>query len=538
MTKLLRLSHTLKRLKFPQLYGKLAQRLGAIPNVKYHDGYSDVLTCENFKLFHNRDLCWQEDLFVFLNHSRKYEQSQSFWKMNEAPKLWAYHLHYFDDLGSNKAKERKTFYDSLILDWVENCEEITGDAWESYTVSRRIRNWVKWFLHFKEENKTTFDSLSRQVSYLSYNLETFIQANHLLTNLVAIMMGQCLLKGSVRLAFSDEELEKKLIFQLEEQFLDDGTHYELSPMYQSLILEELIDLYVLLDVSGRFPNAKSCLKIIIENGYKALHILTRPDGVVSYFNDSTGGIALHLEEFAEYGRLANLNFEKEHENFYLKDAGYIRIGDKKYFESIVDVGDIRCSYQPGHTHADNLSFELYWNKNPLLINTGVSTYDVNSRRLFERGAKSHNCLVVNGQNMTDVWSSFRVGKASRSKVLSNSQISVSATHNGYQNFGLEHTRKIEASVEQFDIKDSVVSTRGNEVSVYYHFAPKVKVKDLKYLELENGERFELEKDSLLEWSLEKSLYSETFGVQKEIFVLIGKTQLQGQAEFYLKVKKI
>ena len=36
--------------------------------------------------------------------------------------------------------------------------------------------------------------------------------------------------------------KKEYLHQLKEQILEDGGHYELSPMYHNIILEDLIDL--------------------------------------------------------------------------------------------------------------------------------------------------------------------------------------------------------------------------------------------------------------------------------------------------------
>ena len=55
------------------------------------------------------------------------------------------------------------------------------------------------------------------------------------------------------------------------------------------------------------------------------------------------------------------------------------------------MGSIGPSYQPGHAHADELNFELFYKGSPIIVDTGVSTYEKNERRLRE-DLNSHNVL--------------------------------------------------------------------------------------------------------------------------------------------------
>lgn len=521
---IVRLGHTLKRLKLPQVYGKIFQKLRLLPVRRFYVSYEQPLSLVCFRQFHTRPLCWSDNSFTFLNYRREWEDSSRFWLKNEAPKLWAYHLHYFDDLGSLLAS--KDEYNFLIDKWIEHCNQIKGDAWESYTVSRRIRNWVKWFLKSNELNEKRLTSLAKQISFLSFNLETFIQANHLLTNLVAIMMGQTYFQGRLKLAFSNDRLEKLLISELDEQFLEDGTHYELSPMYQSLILEELIDLYAVLSEGSLFPTVLKRLKVIIPDGLVALSLLSRPNGYPSHFNDSTGEIALRFKDLLEYSKLAGFDLENFKSLGSLNDAGYFRIGKRTGFTSLIDAGDIRCSYQPGHTHADTLSFETYWKDELVFINPGVSTYDVNETRVYERGATAHNCLVVDNRNMIDIWSSFRVGKSSQANVISYDSSSLLAEHNGYREIGGNHKRHFSIEDFFFKITDYVHLKKEAEITLYFHLHPDVKVESMSKITLSNGDILYLELDGSMEWSSEQYKYSESFGVQREAIRIVGKAQVK------------
>ena len=61
-------------------------------------------------------------------------------------------------------------------------------------------------------------------------------ANHLLENAFALFMG-----GMVTVSDILDAGRSLLKTQLQEQVLEDGMHYERSPMYQMIVLERLLD---------------------------------------------------------------------------------------------------------------------------------------------------------------------------------------------------------------------------------------------------------------------------------------------------------
>ena len=69
------------------------------------------------------------------------------------------------------------------------------------------------------------------------------------------------------------------------------------------------------------------------------------------------------------------------------------------------------------------------------MNSGVSEYGESSERLRQRGTASHNTLMINNEDSSEVWSGFRVAKRARAfvqKVEFDAAVQrVSAFHNGY-----------------------------------------------------------------------------------------------------------
>ena len=53
---------------------------------------------------------------------------------------------------------------------------------------------------------------------------------------------------------------------------------------------------------------------------------------------------------------------------------------------------------------------MFYSGTPIIVDTGISTYEKNDARFKERSSISHNCISINCQNLSDVWAGFRVGK--------------------------------------------------------------------------------------------------------------------------------
>ena len=145
------------------------------------------------------------------------------------------------------------------------------------------------------------------------------------------------------------------------------------------------------------------------------------------------------------------------------------------FSLFANVGSIGPSYQPGHAHADELNFELFYKGVPIIVDTGVSTYEKNDRRLLERSTSSHNCVVLGG-NSSDVWSGFRVGRRTIVQINLDNDQKLAATHNG---FGTLTSRNFDSSVQgQLTLTDKLEyqsTSKGYYGTGYLHLHPDVHI---------------------------------------------------------------
>ena len=61
------------------------------------------------------------------------------------------------------------------------------------------------------------------------------------------------------------------------------------------------------------------------------------------------------------------------------------------YQVILDVAEIGPIYQPGHSHADTLSFELAKGQK-LIVNSGISSYE--NRCYLQRSTKLHSTVEI------------------------------------------------------------------------------------------------------------------------------------------------
>jgi len=325
-------------------------------------------------------------------------------------------------------------------------------------------------------------SLTEQVDHLSTHIEYHILGNHLFVNSKALIFAGLFFNSNQ----AEQWLKKGLTIlkaQLKEQILDDGGHFELSPMYHAIILEDILDLLSLLRVyrhaSKLTDDHIPTLEQSIPPMLSWLSTMSHPDGEIAFFNDCAIGIAQPPAALQEYAEHLGIQFHTgKIDTTHLKHSGYIR-ACKSAATLIVDVAEIGPSYQPGHAHADTLSFELSLGSERIFVNSGTSEYGISSRRHLQRSTRSHNTVTVNDENSSQVWSGFRVAKRakpSRTVLLEKNETRISCSHNGYSYYakGCIHLREWSLHDRKLLVSDAIERAFGN-CTAYFHLHPHLEV---------------------------------------------------------------
>ncbi len=383
---LLRYYNTLRYLKLCQFTNRLKRNLFLPkPNLDPAPQLADI----NWKIILPLPTCWDgASSFTFLNDVHQISD----WNDPSLDKLWLYNLHYFDCLRSCPPNG-----DALIKRWIQENPPGHGNGWEPYPLSLRIVNWIKFGVKGEAAQ-----SLAEQLRYLACFPEYHLLGNHLMANAKALILGGVFFCGSE----AEQWLQlgwKIYRKQLPEQILTDGGHFERSLMYHSIILEDLLDVYQVTRNKELVEYIQKMVEFLVQ--------MTGPDGRIALFNDAAFGIAPEPRNLLSYARRMGFTIPEPTLFHDFPESGYCRMcfGD---FTLLIDAAPIGPDYQPGHAHADALTFELFFHDRRIICDGGTSCYRGEQRK-YERSTAAHNTVQIDGQDSSEVWGAHRVGRRSR-----------------------------------------------------------------------------------------------------------------------------
>ena len=465
---LARLFRTVRPLRLPQITNRFLRRLhrkvpstAPSPTPRSHTQFGPAFAerLPTWDGMHGFEILAQQERI----------QSADDWNRSDVPKLWLYHLHYFEDLLRIDADEWRDRHAALVTRWIRENPPVSGVGWDPYPISLRTVFWIKWALSGGTPDKAMLDSLVLQVRHLENNLEYHLLGNHLWANAKALFIAGLFFEGP-----EADRWYRKGLHLLErergEQILTDGGHFERSPAYHILILEDVLDL-ISISHAYRRPledEWAACARKML----RWLEAMTREDGNIVAWNDAGTNAVPSPKIVIDYAQRLGVDRPGIDDAItHLNDTGYIRAVHGP-FTFWFDVGPIGPDYIPGHAHADSLNIEITVGGMPLVVDTGTSTYDTTPRRTYERGTSAHNCVTLdNDTDSSEMWGSFRVGRRARTSVIALGSESLCAEHDGYQRFGVVHRRTV--AMARDSVLTIVDELRGRLTTgtLRFHLAP-------------------------------------------------------------------
>jgi len=449
-----------------------------------------------------------------LNIEREFDSGID-WRPPDATRLWVYTLSYFADLpqsaigggdehagsGEQPGSESPTNPLSaakaagLVDSWIDANPPGTLDTWDPYAISIRVVNWIKWMLLLESAgapeaapsgtgsaSDRILDSLAAQLRLLERRLEFDIAANHLMANAMALTVGGLFFGGEEGDRWANRGFA--LLFrELHEQVRDDGGHYERTPTYHAVVLEQLLDVLNLWTVfPDGVPRSWRDSRPRLEGKVLAmlewLDAMTHPDGGTSFFNDATFGAAATrdgLFDYAEKLELATARtmFSGVHR---LDATGFFRLTSEDGRTVVLfDAGAPQPRYQPGHAHSESLSFELSRDGGRVFVNSGVSTYEPGHERLWQRQTAAHNTVRIDEREQSELWASHRCGRRARMAEAGARDGWAYAAHTGYRFLPgrPRHQRKIQVTDGSVEIVDSIDGGGEHLLEWFFHIHPDV-----------------------------------------------------------------
>ena len=462
---MLRLFRTIRYLKLIQIRYRLyylvrnkIKVLKSLYSLEYEENQNKIKLLKSI----SSATSFQHPKFTFLNLKHTFDESVD-WNYSSYGKLWTYNLNYFDFLQQENISKEEGLY--LINDFIGKFDTLK-DALEPFPISLRGINWIKFLSNHVILNDKIDRSLFLQYNLLINNLEYHLLGNHLLENAFSLLFGAYYFKNEKLYSMA----KKLLVEELNEQVLEDGAHFELTPMYHQIMLFRVLDSVNLIENNiWKEQELLSFMKQKASLMLGWLNMITFKNGNIPLFNDSTNKIAPTTEELNQYANLLSIK-EKKVE---LASSGYRKIQKSRY-ELIVDVGNIGPDYIPGHAHSDTFNFELFVDEIPIIVDTGISTYETNVRRIVERSTDSHNTVMVAKKNQSEVWGGFRVGQRAKIIQLDETENSIEATHDGYKSIGAYHRRKFTTEEKNIFVED-FIEGEDLEASAYIHFHPDITI---------------------------------------------------------------
>jgi uncharacterized heparinase superfamily protein len=397
------------------------------------------------------------------------------WQHADAPRLWRFHLHYWDWAWGLAADQdrlaARALFARLWPSWQTSTEFGRGDAWHPYPAALRAWSWCG--LHRDLAAGSDFEpefvaGLAAHTGFLRRHLEYDVGGNHLIKGLKALV--------GLAVFFADERLQRRtlrrLARQLDRQLLPDGGHYERAPAYHCQVLADLIDVADLLRAAGQVPVGE--LNTAVDRMRNWLGAVLTPDGQVPLLND---GYPVDRELLTAL-RPGPDPVTPDGPLLLLPETGLVRAVAGGW-HLLADVGPPCPPSLPAHAHADTLACLVHVDKVPLLIDTGTSTYEPGPVRRYERSTAAHSTLEVDGADSTEVWGVFRAGRRARVSGLAvyaeSSRITCEAVHDGFRWLPGRplHRRRWLLTSDGLRV-DDIVTGRGrslHEIIIRWHLAP-------------------------------------------------------------------
>jgi uncharacterized heparinase superfamily protein len=391
------------------------------------------------------------------------------WEHADAPRLWRFHLHYWDwawGLAADPDRlAARTAFARLWRSWHASAGLDHTDAWHPYPAALRAWSWCGLYRDLAAGGDIEpgyVAALATHTGFLRRHLEYDVGGNHLIKGLKAL--------AGLAVFFADERLlrlaMRRLTGQLARQVLADGGHYERAPAYHCQVLADLVDVADLLRAAGRAPAAE--LTGAVDRMRRWLGAVLTPDGRVPLLND---GYPVDRELIAAL----RPGEAREVPLLVLPDTGLVRavVGG---WHLLADVGPPCPPSLPAHAHADTFGSLVHVDGVPLLIDTGTSTYEPGPVRRYERSTTAHSTVQLDGADSTEVWGVFRAGRRARVSGLSaradSAGLSFDATHDGFRRLpgGPRHRRRWSLTEGRLRVDDLIAGRGRHEIVIRWQLA--------------------------------------------------------------------
>ncbi len=305
---------------------------------------------------------------------------------------------------------------SLISTWI--AQTPVGFI-DSQVTGRRLQQWLLGYHYFVPKCRSKsispdfilafIESIHAQTHYLCRHLTP--EGNHRTIELYAIFLVAVIFPELEDSGWFLEFAKHELLKNLQQDFLSDGVHRELSTDYHHIVLKNFLRIQALASLNNvELPEE---FGPIIEKAIRFSSYVHKPDGFIPAINDGDSNSYLSLLKKAhQYYPNQELLFvinkgkqgtpPKQRSRAFTK-SGYVVLrsdwGQQPYAEGCYLFFDCAPLGFGSHGHYDLLSFEMSAYGHALIVDPGRYTYSennadgINWRRVF-KGTAYHNTVVI------------------------------------------------------------------------------------------------------------------------------------------------
>lgn len=489
------------------------------------------------------------------------------WELSRFHQIWWLGKAYW--LTHNERYADK--FRELIEDWIEKNPPGRGVNWpQAMEASIRACNWMAGYYLFCESNSLSSEfwlkflkSLYVHGVFIRNNLEYSLRSgNHFLSNVVGMIFLGVFFRNTKAGQEWLNRGAKSFQEEMDRQVYPDGVNWEKSISYHRLVLEFFYTSAVLLSICKvKLPHS---FMSRLEKMFEYTMHYTRPDGSVPNVGDgddgrlfrfsmtdeitdhrhalSVGAILFERSDFkAAAGKFSQdalwlfggEGFEKHQllkppahaltSRAFPVGATYIMRSDRAHL--FVDADDIGIRGRSGHGHNDVLSFELWAEGAPLIVDSGSYSYtsDAAARNEF-RSTRAHNMVMIDGKELAEfpgIWSVKP--EKTPPKVLNwktdEHQDILEAEHYAYQSIRVVHRRRIvfEKTRIGVEVIDMFSGPGSHLLESFLHFLPDVhvEVKNATTALARKDSRQYIIKASAGEFDLRESWFSKSYGMKEK-----------------------
>ena len=245
-------------------------------------------------------------------------------------------------------------------------------------------------------------------------MEYDIGGNHVLKNATALAFAGAVLPSSGLLPVALSRLRRELTRQV----LADGGHEERSTSYHRAVLEDLDDVAELARrCAGGVPE---WLQATADRMRGWLEEIAGPNRLLPLLNDAWEG--------------PPIGGARRRSVTHLEGTGHVVLRDGED-QLLFDAGPLCPPHLPAHAHADALSFVLWADGRPVIVDPGSHSYSCSSRDEY-RGTAAHSTVAVEGEDQCVFWGDFRAARlpdvAPARVHREDGLVVVSSRHDGYR----------------------------------------------------------------------------------------------------------